>query len=298
MPLGDIEHHRLLAAEIGQQRFELQVALLGLGRVLLLVALLPLGQPARVILLTALVVLGIEQGLAQLGDHAHARRRELLLALLIVREVHGQRDIALEDHVLTRASGELDEDVFAGKGVGQPGRNNRVGDAVVAVDRDARRLSMEGVGHVHVRHDLVRRFGKVARHGVGLDLDQAEVGFRVDQAGVDRHAARIDDLRAGRHLDRPGRAYGGNLAAREHDRPVLDRAVGDGQQLAAGDGDGRRLREGRGGRKKKDADTVTIHCLPPSPSSAPSNPDPCMTPLKCVVPQPGSELSKKRSPSI
>ena len=92
---------------------------------------------------------------------------------------------------------------------------------------------MEGIGHVHVRHDLVAGLDQVVGHFFGADLSKAEVGFRIDQAGINRHAARVYDFRAARDFDFARFAGGGDFPARHHQHAIVNNAMGDGQQLAA-----------------------------------------------------------------
>ena len=92
---------------------------------------------------------------------------------------------------------------------------------------------MEGVGHVHVRHDLVAGFHQIVGHLLGADLGKAEVGFRIDQAGINRHAAHVYDFGAARDSYLAGSADGGDPSAGHHQNAIVNHAMGDGQQLAA-----------------------------------------------------------------
>ena len=76
-------------------------------------------------------------------------------------------------------------------------------------------------------------FATIVGHLLGADLGEAEVGFRIDQPGIDRHAADIYDLRAARDFDFAGFADGGDFSARHHQHAIVNHAMGDGQQLAA-----------------------------------------------------------------
>ena len=109
-------------------------------------------------------------------------------AALVGAEVHGEGDVAAKDHLVAVAAGELDEDVLAGDGVVGGGSYDGVGDAVEAGDGNEFGLGVEGVVDMHVGHDLVGVFDEIVGHLVGADLRQTEVGFRIDQAGIDGHA--------------------------------------------------------------------------------------------------------------
>ena len=80
------------------------------------------------------------------------------------------------------------------------GRDDGVGDAVEPRDRNQFRLGMEGVVHMHVRHDLVAGLDQIVGAVLGGNLGEAEVAFRIDQPGIDRHAGDVDDLRVLRDL--------------------------------------------------------------------------------------------------
>ncbi len=90
---------------------------------------------------------------------------------------------------------------------------------------------------MHVRHDLVAGFDEVVGHTFGADFSESEVGLGIDQAGVDGHAGRVDNLRVGWNLYRRGSAYGGDLSVLDYEHAVLDGAVGDGEKLGPLDGD-------------------------------------------------------------
>ena len=153
---------------------------------------------------------------------------------------------------------QLDERILSGKRVLAVRRDNRVGDAVVARHRNQRRLRVERIGHVHVRHDLVARLHQVVGHLVGADLGQPEVGFRIDQPGIHRHPLGVDHLRARRNLHRSRRSHGRDLAVLNHDHAVLDGAVRNRQQFAARNRD--RLARNQSRRREGFAVAIVFCC--------------------------------------
>src|SRR5579871_2054809 len=97
---------------------------------------------------------------------------------------------------------------------------------------------MKRIGDMHLWHDLIAELNQIVGHLLGFDLGEAEMSFRIDQAGIDSHPADIDHLRASRNFDFAGFADGSNLATLHHDDAVFNRAVRDGQQFAARQRDG------------------------------------------------------------
>ncbi len=117
-------------------------------------------------------------------------------AALLGAEVHGKRHVAAEDHGVAIGAGELDEDVLAGDGVVAGWSNNSVGDAVEARYGNQLCLGVEGVGHMHMRHDFVGRLGGSVVFSSEPISMQPEVGFGIDEARIDSHAVCVDDFRA------------------------------------------------------------------------------------------------------
>ena len=152
-------------------------------------------------------------------------------------EVDGQGDVADQQHLVAVAAGELNERILAGHGVAIARRHNGIGDAVIAANRDTLGFGVESVRNVHVWKDFFAGFHAIGVDLVGLDFNQSQLCFGIDQARIDRHAVRVDD----RGPFGDGRASGpdgGDFTAGEDKRAVLDNAVRNGEQLAAGDGDG------------------------------------------------------------
>ena len=91
---------------------------------------------------------------------------------------------------------------------------------------------MKRVVNMHVRHDFVAHLDFVIGHALGGDFRQAQVSFRVDQAGIDRHAGCVDHFSASG--DRCARAAdSGDPSVMHHHNAVFNHAMRDGQQLAA-----------------------------------------------------------------
>ena len=126
----------------------------------------------------------------------------------------------------------MDETILAGQRVFIYRGDNGVGDSVEPRHRDQGRLGVECFGSVHVWHDLVARFDQIIRHVLRRDFGEAKLRFGIDEAGIDRHACGVDDLRAARDVDRARGANRDDLAPLHDDHATLDYAVGDGQQLA------------------------------------------------------------------
>ena len=65
---------------------------------------------------------------------------------------------------------------------------------LMRVDGNQRCLRMERVVDMHVRHDLIAVFNVIIGHAVSRNFGQAKMGFRIDQAGINRHAGYVDHL--------------------------------------------------------------------------------------------------------
>src|SRR5207244_8954252 len=174
---------------------------------------------------------------AVLGCHAHARRGELaflegsFVTTFGTSESEGHGYVTHHQHLIRGAARQLHERVLAWKSVEAFRRNNGIGHAVHAGYWNQFGLSMEGVVDMHVRHDLVRHFDQVVGHLLGTDLRQSELGLGVDQAGINSHSGYINDLSTGGDFGGTGGPYGGDLATLHDQHSVIDRSVGDGQQL-------------------------------------------------------------------
>ena len=146
---------------------------------------------------------------------------------MLIGEVHRQRYVAHQDHVIPILAFELNEDVLSWKTIVASRGHDRVGDPIYSNYRDPFSLRMERVGHVHVRHDLVARLDQIIAPLIGLDLYQAEVGFRVDEPGIHGHATGINHHRsAGNRGARS--AYSSDFAVLHHYHSVFDHTVSDG----------------------------------------------------------------------
>jgi hypothetical protein len=150
------------------------------------------------------------------------------VATLIAGEVERHGIVADEEHFGGVASGELNERILAGQRVRAFGSNHGIGDAIQARHRNQRRLGMEGVGGVHVRHDLVAQFDHVVGHGFGRNLGEAQAGLGIDQAWVDGHTGGVDNFGIARNVDGTGGADGGYFSVLHYYNAIFYYSVGDG----------------------------------------------------------------------
>ena len=92
---------------------------------------------------------------------------------------------------------------------------------------------MEGVVHVHVRHDLIAGLDQIVGAALGGNLGESKIAFGIDQPGIHGHSAHIDHFRIFRNLHRAGRTDGGDLAPGHHQYAVVNRAVRNREQFSA-----------------------------------------------------------------
>ena len=97
---------------------------------------------------------------------------------------------------------------------------------------------MKRIRDVHLRHDLVAQLDEIVGHFLGFNFGETEMRLRVDQPRINSHPGHIDHLRASRNFYLARFSDSGDLAAFHHQHAVFDRAMRDGQQLAARERDG------------------------------------------------------------
>ena len=99
-------------------------------------------------------------------------------------------------------------------------------------------LGMKCIRHVHLRLNFICRLCQIVAVLVGANLGKAQVGFRIEQSGIDGHSLGVKYFCARGHFGRLCGAYGnGNLSSRHDHGAVFNRAVGDGQNFTADNGD-------------------------------------------------------------
>ena len=160
----------------------------------------------------------------------HAEGREVELAGLEAGPFEHQTDAGLDRHFLHRPAVEQDRRRLARPGAAA-GRRHHVGDAVRPGHRDDLARGVDRLQRPQVRR--VAQFAAVLRGRDRADLDQADRGEGVEQAGIDVQPGGVDhfgvggrhDLRA-RSLDQAvahdHRADIGRRRDRMH-RTALDR---------------------------------------------------------------------------
>ncbi len=127
----------------------------------------------------------------------------------------------------------MNEGILSGKSVSTGGSDDGIGDAVHTRDRDERGLSVKRLPRTHVGHNLVAHLDEIVGRSLGRNLCEAEIGFRIDQSGIDRHSGDVHDLRTARDANRGRRTDSRDLPTLQDDRTVLNHAVRDSQQLSA-----------------------------------------------------------------
>src|SRR4029077_20471905 len=142
-----------------------------------------------------------------------------------------------------------------------------------AIDGDQDRARIEGVGDVEGGGDLIVLAVRVLARLDGADLDEADLGVGVEQAGGHHLAVSVDPL--GRRRQRHGGADGADLAVFYHQGAVLDRPLSAHRMdRGAGDDDrfGRqRSGEGTGEGEAENADGKDFHGFTSRASRMPSS---------------------------
>ena len=179
-------------------------------------------------------MLSIQQALAQLGNQPHAGGRKLRTAAasappLIRTVIQRQRHIAAQNHRVAIASGKLDKNILSSNRIIGSWRNHSIGHAIKPRHGDQLRFGMEGVGNMHVRHDLIRWLRQVIAHGIGSDLRQSKRRIGIDETWINSQAVRIDNRRVLRHSNAPCRANRSDFAVNNQQHTVLDRSMADGE---------------------------------------------------------------------
>ena len=154
---------------------------------------------------------------------------------------------------------------------------------------------MERIVDVHVRHDFVAVFQFVIGHAIGGDLGQTQMRFRIDQAGINRHAGYVNHLRTAGD-GRTCATDGGDPSVLHHDYTVFNDAMGNGQQLAAAKGNG--LSGVLGNSSGLFGLCLRQHDCCNSEKNDPFPEHDYWPSLVWVKPSPANERSKNTSPSI
>ena len=167
-------------------------------------------------------------------------------------------------------AGEVDEGALPAEHARRR-RDDDGRDAAGARDGNERRSRVVPVDHPQAGGHVRAHVG-VVRRGLELDVDDADVGVRVDEARGDHLAPGVDDARVGGRGDAgPHRLH---LAAGEDDGRILERLVLAGDvDPGVGDGDGGRRFLGGGARRREeergeDGQGRALHGFAPASTAA------------------------------